>query len=83
MEKKEAKVNKIVQKMKENHEIIAIFVVSAIIFFFIFDFYDWILWLVLYVILYFTITFRINIAQWQADYRLHRRDRRKSLGKNN
>ena len=75
-------MDKIVQKVKENQEIVTIFVISAVFFFFIYDFYDWLLWLVMSVILYFTITFRINIAMWQADSRIHKRDRRKQLGKN-
>lgn len=73
--------DKIKQKIMKNHEIIAIFVVSAIVFYFVYDFYDWLLWFVSAIILYKTITFRINIAQWQADYRFRKNARRNNVRK--
>lgn len=78
-----SKFNELKQKILENHKIIAIFIASAVIFYFIYDFYDWLLWLVLAVILYETITFRVNIAKWQAICKLKKKQRRANLGKVN
>jgi len=69
-------MNKIVDFLAKNHEIIAIFAVFSLIFSFILSINDLILWFILAVILYKTITFRINIAKWQAYCQIKKKKRR-------